>query len=303
MPGFLIFEELGIDPDMPGAGLAKTGLAMVPGSWMLHGLGGEYNVDVDPIGEINRTMDGGGHLGSMASNAEGAGDAASEGDVGGAVGGALSVATEFWEAYKGWIPVVSVGQNIPGEAEENEDQLRDLLNANNGEEGGPPVAVTDFNRRKVGRDTMTVEVHLDAAFPKLLEAALDKDGGTLFKCADVHLCTVASIDLRSLTLGSDNPAAQLIQALVGAYMFNIIPYLSINMRDVRVASVDFNLAGDSEGNTPTVQIQLKYKKVTWTYHVINGSNMNLYNVEFTYEVGTRSAPSEFSLGGLLNPFG
>ena len=50
MPGFLIFEEFGLDPDMPGAGLAKAALGMVPMSWMLHGLGGEYNVDVDPIG-------------------------------------------------------------------------------------------------------------------------------------------------------------------------------------------------------------------------------------------------------------
>lgn len=303
MPGFLIFEELGIDPDMPGAGLAKTGLAMVPGSWMLHGLGGEYNVNVDPIAEINATLDGGGHLGSMASSAEGAADAAASGDVGGAVGGALGVVTEFWEAYKGWIPVVSVSQNIPGEAEENEFQMRQLMESKNGQSGGSNDVVTDFDRRKVGRDTMSVEVHLDASFPKLLEAALDEDGGTLFKSADVHLCTVASIDVRALTFGADNPAAALIQALVSAYMFNIIPYLTIGMRDVRIASVDYNLQGDADGVIPSAQVQLKFKKVTWTYHVINNSNMNLFNVEYTYEVGTRSAPAEFSLGNLLNPFG
>jgi hypothetical protein len=30
--------------------------------------------------------------------------------------------------------------------------------------------------------------------------------------------------------------------------------------------------------------------------------MNLYNVDFTYDVDKRTKPTSFSLGGLLNPF-
>ena len=69
MPGFLVFKELGLDFSdvMPEAMQAaiKSALAMLPGSWMLHGLGGEYNVDVDPVAELNKAMDGGGALGSI----------------------------------------------------------------------------------------------------------------------------------------------------------------------------------------------------------------------------------------------
>ena len=97
MPAFLMFEEFGLDPDsMPGPllGLAKAGLRMVPMSWAMHGIIGEYNVDVDPIGELRETLDGGGTLGSMANNLE-------KGNVIGAL-------TEFSEGYKGWITVTGI---------------------------------------------------------------------------------------------------------------------------------------------------------------------------------------------------
>lgn len=339
MPGFLIFDELGIDPDMPFAPAAKTALSMVPGSWMLHGLGGEYNVDVDPIAEINKTLDGGGHLGSMANSAEGSAEAAAEGDVAGAVGGALGVVGEFWDAYQGWIPVVSVSQTVPSSAEQareatmsqlerfqqqtiartaavarsaGRDAAEQLLHASgvNGDSNGPtrgtsgnvPDAVSNF-RNVDGVDRISVEIQLDVSFPRLMRAALKENPAKVFDSADIHLCTVSTVDLRQLTFNSDSPAAQLIQTLVGFHLFNVVPYLSISMRDVQIMEVSYNLLGDAEGAVPSANVNLRFEEVTWTYHVINGSNMNLYNVDFKYNIRKRESPSAgLSLGSMINPF-
>ena len=90
MPGFLVFKELGLDfsDSMPGVvqGAIKAALANLPGSWMLHGLGGEYSVDVDPVAAMYKALDG-------------------------------DFPDSFWDAYKGWIPVVGVQQSFTSAAE------------------------------------------------------------------------------------------------------------------------------------------------------------------------------------------
>ncbi|QDU41256.1 hypothetical protein Mal4_56210 [Maioricimonas rarisocia] len=339
MPGFLIFDELGIDPDMPFASAAKTALSMLPGSWMLHGLGGEYNVDVDPIAEINKTLDGGGHLGSMASSAEGAAESAAEGDAVGAIDGALGVVGEFWDAYQGWIPVVSVSQTVPSAAEQAREAAMSQLErfqqetmerttavaqqvgreaaeqvlrtngpngdanpATRGTSGSVPDAVTGF-RSIDGVDRITAEIQLDVSFPRLLKAALKEKPAKVFDAAELHLCTVSTVDLRQLTFNSDSTAARLIRTLVGFHLFNVVPYLSISMRDVQIMEVSYNLLGDAEGSVPTANVNLRFEEVTWTYHVINGSNMNLYNIDFNYDIRKRKPPSGgFSLGSMINPF-
>jgi type VI protein secretion system component Hcp len=74
------------------------------------------------------------------------------------------------------------------------------------------------------------------------------------------------------------------------------------MRDVKITSISYNLAGDADGTVPTISVELKFKKVTWCYHVINGSNMNLFNVSYEYDVTKRKKPVSFSLGSMINPF-
>lgn len=308
MPGFMVFKELGLDfPDtMPeiAQGAIKSALAMVPGSWMLHGLGGEYNVDVDPVAEINKALDGGGSLGRIAGNAQGAAESAASGDAAGVADGVTSIAGEFWEAYKGWIPVESVEQTIISEAEAERQELTDE-NRRQAEGGTYKTVLAGSNRE--GVETIGVKVHLDVSFPKLLRAALEPDGSmdgpTIFPSADIHLCTVASVDTRQLTLGSDSAAAQFIQTLIGFFLFNVVPYLTISMKDVQVANVAFQLDGDTGSSVPTADVQLEYKEITWSYHVINGSNMNLYSVDFSYDIRNRKPPSGgLALGSMLNPF-
>lgn len=331
MPGFLVFKELGLDfsDAVPSVvqGAIKTALSMLPGSWMLHGLGGEYNVDVDPVAELNKALDGEAFSGGI---------------------------TQFMEAYKGWVPVVSIQQSFTSEAEaerrnmegelarQNEqaaqvaaemasrvarqeiegqvaqqtyDTLRQALPEADLSAPDTPDSTSSGNVFRTGMsgdtsgvERIAVEVHLDVSFPKLLKAALKPKGSMktpeIFPSAEIHMCTTAAIDTRQLTMGSDSAAATLIQTLVGFLLYNIVPYLTISMKDVQVAEVSYDLLGDADGTTPTATVVLEYKEVTWSYHVINGSNMNLYSVDFSYDVRQRKPPSGgLSLGSMLNPFG
>lgn len=316
MPGFLIFEEFGdILGDMQTgtmADMAKKGLRMLPLSWIAHGVIGEFNVDIDPVAELR-----------------------GDGAIAGAASGNVF---QFYEAYKGWIGVVNVQHTIPGVAQTDEvdeealardaqDSLETrrtasmiAANSHNQAAGRPPLTENELRnegQRKTVRSNMlsgagvgelAVEVEIDTSLPKLIEWALHeeeggKKGGKEFKVVDLHMCTTAQIDVSQLTLGPDNPATALIQTLVGNLVFNIIPYLSIRMEKVRIKQVDFSIPADA--TVPTANLSLGFKKVTWTYHIINGSNMNLFNLSFEYEIGKRKQSSELSLGGMVpipNPF-
>ena len=88
------------------------------------------------------------------------------------------------------------------------------------------------------------------------------------------------------------------------FLFNVIPYVTISMKNVQLREVSYNIPGDTDGSPPTANIVLKYEKITWSYHVINGSNMNLFSMDFTYDLLQRKDPSlGLSLGSMLNPFG
>lgn len=312
MPGFLIFEEFGdiLGDNQTGmmADMAKKGLRAVPMSWLAHGVIGEFNVDVDPVAELR---------------------ALTSGDTPGI--------TDFYEAYKGWIAVTNVTHNIPGVAQTDQQDEQALMDEFDGsadgdgtyealqygqqqQAAGLPLdrpGVKNAKRKGAARSSMlsgagldqiTVDVEIDCSLPKLIEWALHeeeegKKGGKEFKVADLHMCTTAQIDTSQLTLGSNSPAASLIQTLVGAMVFNIIPYLSFRMEKVRIMSIDLNVASDA--TVPTAQLVLKFNKITWTYHIINGSNMNLFDISFEYEIGPRKkAKSELTLGGVpvSNPF-
>lgn len=312
MPGFLIFEEFGMDFEKMGmaAPVIKAALQRVPGSWMMHGIAGEKNVDVDPVAALNKVASG-------------------EKLVSGGV-------NAFFDPYKGWIPVVSVSQTVSSTAETSKRDLISELEAANQEmerrmdalEPGagaagitdplpPPGGQSNGDSQRVyktgmsgagdGVERLTVEIQLDVSFPKILKSALKPatfTGGKQKRdCADIHLCTHASVDVSQVTMGSDSPAARMIQTLLAAGLADQVPYLSIHMTDVSVAEVNFNLLGETEDTIPTATITLEYEEIKWTYHILNGSNMNLFDVDFEYDVKKRSPPpSGFSLGNLLNPF-
>lgn len=323
MPGFLVFKELGLDfsDAVPGVvqGAIKAAIANLPGSWMLHGLGGENSVDVDPVAAMYKALEG-------------------------------DFPDSFWNAYKGWIPVVGVQQSFTsaaeaerrdiegtlarqneavakqaaaaaaaaarGEVDEALGEVVDQINQSSEMQLSTPdtkgtssggVFKTAMTNETSGVERISVEVQLDVSFPKLLKATLKPEGSLkspkVFPSADIHLCTVASVDTRQLVMGSDSPAAQFIETLVSFFLFNIIPYVTISMKDVQVTEVSYNIPADAGGSPPTATVVLEYKEITWSYHVINGSNMNLFTVDFSYDVRQRKDPSSgLSLGSMLNPF-
>ena len=306
MPGYLIFEEFGVDFSKLGlmGKAARKGMQMVPGSWMMHGIVGESGIDVDPVAAMHKIADG------------------------------ESPVLIDLEPYKGWIEVASISQTVSSTAEiAKRDLINELEEANNLIEqqtqtnqpldaasglndplkppsangGNGRVYKTGMTGAGDGVERLEVEVHVDAAFPHLLKTALSPKkitGGQRKKdFADIHMCTHAAIDLNRLTFGSTSPAATMIKTLLAAGLADVVPYLSIHMEDVSVEAVNFNLLGDADGTVPTANITLEYETIKWTYHVINGSNMNLFDVDFEYDVKKRKPPSSlFSLGNMLNPF-
>lgn len=286
MPGFLMFEEFGLDPDMPMADLAKAALRRVPMSWLAHGVKGEFNVDIDPLAMLR--------------------------------GDDLDM-LNFGEPYKAWIAVRSIDHDIEGAAVRDDDAERDnaaefesQLNSGGrtGNGAAPPKATTKAKDKS--KDTshgkLQATVEIDASLPSLIKATLDtedegKKAGKTYDVADIHMCTTAQIDVSQLTMGSNSPAAALIQTLVGFLVFNIIPYLTISMRKVKIESIDLNLEANPD-QPPTAVLHLSFEKCIWTYHVINGSNMSLLSSSAEYDFFNRKKMEPgFSIGSVLNPFG
>lgn len=286
MPGFLMFEEFGITETGMMADLAKTALRRVPMSWLLHGVKGEFNVDIDPLAMLR--------------------------------GDDLDM-LNFGEPYKAWIAVRSIDHDIEGAAVRDEDAERDRaaefesqLNSDgrSGNGAGPKKAVSKVTdkRKDDSHGKLQATVEIDASLPSLIKATLDtedegKTAGKMYEVADIHMCTTAQIDVSQLTMGSNSPAASLIQTLVGALVFNIIPYLTISMRRVKIESIDLNLEANPD-QPPTAVLHLSFEKCTWTYHVINGSNMSLLSSSAEYDFFNRKKVDPgFSIGSVLNPFG
>jgi type VI protein secretion system component Hcp len=287
MPGFLMFEEFGITDTGMMADLAKTALRRVPMSWLLHGVRGEFNVDIDPLAMLR--------------------------------GDDLDM-LNFGEPYKAWIAVRSIDHDIEGAASRDQDaehersaEFEGQLNSTGGPPGNgtrPPKVSTGMkDRRKASNlGDLTATVEIDASLPSLIKATLEtsedgKKAGKTYEVADIHMCTTAQIDVSQLTMGSNSPAASLIQTLVGALVFNIIPYLTISMRKVKIEKIDLDLEANPE-QPPAAVLSLSFEKAIWTYHVINGSNMSLLSssAEFDFAKRKYEEPS-FSIGSMLNPFG
>lgn len=330
MPGFLIFEEFGATVDnIPSAiqkEAAKAALRRLPGSWMMHGIAGEQDVDIDPVAELNKALDGEGVIGGIAGNAQGAAESAASGDAAGVVEGVANIANTFFNPYKGWIPVASVGQQVESTATAAKRDLirgfeaqRDsnghgTITAPGGDITGPPANVGQGEvfrtqmKEESGVEFLDVTVHLDVSFPKVLKMALKPSttGGKATKSsAELHLCTNAVVDMSQVTLGNNSPAARMIQTLLSFNLNNVVPYLSIHMSDVSVAKVRFGLPGETQEEVPTVDLQLQYEKIKWTYHILNGSNMNLFDVDFAYDIRERKPVEKTGLAALadkLNPF-
>ena len=289
------------DPDNELTQLSKYGKRFSPVQFMDHGLFGEYNVNLDPAEVLRQLMDG-----------------------------MVPDPWEYCEAYYGWLSVVNVSQNIAGVSktdEEDENQTAGELEMDDDEDEeddeGPERQSSQ--RRRTGRRgrrrgrrgrrrrkrsdaEVSVEVELDVSLPKLIKAALepdennqDKGGGRIFKSAQIHMCTTAQLDTSFLSPGQGNPATFLLAFLGKTLRFNIIPFLTMTLKDVQIRSVDFSIAGDSGSNTPTVQLSLSYTEITYTYHVINASNMSLFHVDYHYKVGERGSPAEMKWS-VLNPF-
>jgi hypothetical protein len=283
MPGFMMFDEykdMGISPDMPGADLAKAGLRRLPMTWVTHGIKGEYNIDLDPVAMLR---------------------------------GDGTDLLNFGEAYAAWISVRKVKQRIEGIAKRDSDlrneQYGDASERSNGAGSGQAEGARRQMRTKWKKlddpgGEVEVDIEIDASLTQLIKAALEHPGGKKFDVVEVHMCTTAQIDLSALTPNNNNPAAGLIKTLAAAMLFNIIPYLSIIMKDVTIQDIDFDLTGE-QNDPPQASLTLKFQKVKWVYHIINQSNMNLIDVTAEYDYKNRETPkSKLSLGGVVaNPFG
>jgi type VI protein secretion system component Hcp len=284
MPGFLMFEEYGITDTGMMADLAKAALRRVPMSWLLHGVKGEFNVDIDPLAMLR--------------------------------GDDLDM-LNFGEPYKAWIAVRRIDHDIEGAAVRDNDAERERaaefdgqLNSGGGTDNGagPKRAVSNVKSKDDSHGKLQATVEIDASLPSLIKATLDTDNegkkaGKTYEVADIHMCTTAQIDVSQLTLGSNSPAAALIQTLVGFLVFNIIPYLTISMRKVKIEQINLNLEGNPD-TPPEAMLTLSFEKCIWTYHVINGSNMSLLSSSAEYDFFNRQKVDPgFSIGSVLNPFG
>jgi len=283
MPGFLMFEEYSLDPDMPMGDLAKMALRRLPMAWVAHGIKGEFNIDIDPVAMLK---------------------------------GDGTDLLNFGEAYAAWISVRSINQQIHGAANidrEEKNQSWAVSTGGNGAEGGSETG--SGGRRQVktqgknerppdNRGELTVVIDIDASLTQLIKAALEPKKGKKFKIAEVHMCTTAQIDLSQLNPGNNNPAAGLIKTLAAAFMFNIIPYLTVVMKGVTIDSISFDL--DADETSPKATLELKFEKVKWVYHIINQSNMNLIDMTAEYDYTIRDKPDSgpsLGLGVVVNPFG
>jgi type VI protein secretion system component Hcp len=332
MPGFLMFDEFGLSGTevdamgKTGTGLVKAGLRMLPFSWLMHGIVGEFNVDIDPFEELRQLTQGRGELIRAASNP-----------------------MEFSKAYQAWLSVTNLHHSIEGVGKKDRRQTKKNRDAVTREARKSAANIQGYhsqvqsgryspealeaqvraNENKPGlrgddedddakqdHGEVTVEIEVDVSLPQLIKATLPQTGedgadaskptspGKQFDIAEVHMCTTAQIDASKLTLGMNNPAASLIKTLVEAFIFNIIPYFSISMRNVTIEKIDMNLQGEMS-TPPVVSLDLSFEKATYTYYMINGSNMNMFNLstEFNYKDRKDPATMEWSLGSLMNPFG
>jgi type VI protein secretion system component Hcp len=279
MPGFMMFEEYGITDDGMMVDLAKAALRRLPMAWVAHGIKGEYNIDIDPVAMLR---------------------------------GDGTDLLNFSEAYAAWISVRSINQTIEGAANRDRQELNKQWGAaagGNGAGAAPPAKRTaettvSNDAPPDHRGELTVDIEIDASLTQLIKAALEP-GGKKFAVAEIHMCTTAQIDLSQLNPGNNNPAAGLIQTLAAALLFNIIPYLTIVMKNVTIESINFSLQGE-QNDPPSATLSLKFEKVKWVYHIINQSNMNLIDMTAEYDYTIREEPDSgpsLGVGVVVNPFG
>lgn len=274
MPGFLMFEEYDLDPDMPMADLAKAALRRLPMAWVAHGIKGEFNIDIDPVAMLK---------------------------------GDGTDLLNFGEAYAAWISVRNINQTIEGTASREREEwnaARDRAEQNQqGGGNGDTKRRIETKAQAPNRGKLSVDIDLDASLTQLIKAALETKSKK-FKVAEVHMCTTAQIDLSQLNPGNNNPAMGLIKTLAAALLFNIIPYLTIVMKGVTIESIQFGL--DADEPSPKATLELQFEKVKWVYHIINQSNMNLIDMTAEYDYTIRDKPESgpsLGVGVVVNPFG
>jgi type VI protein secretion system component Hcp len=218
----------------------------------------------------------------------------------------------FGEAYAAWISVRSIDQTIHGAANIDRDERNKSWGVKAGGngaggEGGPrrqSITQGSSDLPPENKGEMKVTIDLDASITQLIKAALEPKKGKKFKVAEIHMCTTAQIDLSQLNPGNNNPAAGLIKTLAAAFMFNIIPYMTIVMKGVTIDEIQFDLEADEV--SPKATLELKFEKVKWVYHIINQSNMNLIDMTAEYDYTIRDKPDSgpsLGLGVVVNPFG